>query len=61
MWSPDQDQENADWLKTAWIYEAVNVQEMRKELDEMGITVAEFKGSMRYKANLEKHPWLRAL
>jgi hypothetical protein len=61
MWSPDQDQKNADWLKTAWIYDAKNVQEMRKELEEMGVTVKGFKGTMRYKANLEKLPWLKGL
>jgi len=61
MWSPDQDQTNADWLKTAWIYEAKNIEEMRKILDEIGTTVTEFKGSMRYKANLEKQPWLKEL
>jgi hypothetical protein len=60
----DSDEINADWTKQTWdLFGIESVEQLRKALDEMGVSVEAFKQTQAYLANVD-HPdlrWLREL
>ena len=53
--------EDADWLKDGWDFASDNVEDLRKELAELGIDVEHFKTLPAYTLALPSQLWLLAL
>lgn len=57
----DDDDDNANWTKRSWDLDVYNVDDLRALLDRMGVSVADFKRKLVYRANVDKLPWLKKL
>lgn len=55
--------ENSDWPKATWDMQATNVEDLREELKQLGISEEHFKTLPAYTLALESgnYPWLELL